>query len=231
MRDRLPLTAVVLLSLSLSAAPARAEVQVWDFSVWVDERQLGSHRFEIAPAGAADHAGNVYTLASRADLEARFLFIKAFEYRHRSDERYENGCLRELHSSTVTGGGRYAVKANPEQDRLAIASDQDGLQAQQRVAGCLMSFAYWDKRMLQQSRLINSQTGRVVPVSIAAQPGGDFAGAPANAFEITSGEGAAAADNLQIRVWYHRDTGRWIGLESELDNGKVLRYVLQSADV
>ena len=39
-------------------------------------------------------------------------------------------------------------------------------EARTHEVDCLMSFAYWDQRFLQQQRLLNTQTGELIAVEI-----------------------------------------------------------------
>lgn len=221
-------SALVLVSLMLISLPhlGWSQAQNWQFDVWVDERMLGTHSFDLAPL-----ADDGYQIASRADLEARILFIKAFDYQHRSDEIYKQGCLQQLRSNTVSGAERYQVAAvtaadTPQQGlRITTNSNQQDLLPSQNLSGCLMSFAYWDRRMLTQTQLINSQTGQLTPVVISKGVADEYAGVDAQSYELTSVAGSE--QRMLIRIWYERNGLHWIGLESLLDNGKTLRYVLQ----
>jgi hypothetical protein len=87
--------------------------------------------------------------------------------------------------------------------------------------GCLMSFAYWDPRILSATQLLNSQTGKLVPVEI--EPRGtelvEVLGRrrPAERHRI-------AGEGLQIDLWY--SDGLWVALEAIAAGGRVLRYEL-----
>ncbi len=223
----LGLSLMLVLAVLAAQTPSLSHglAQTWQFSVWVDERKLGSHSFEVV--GYNRDAGQ-YEVLSRADLVARFLFIKAFDYQHESNESYVNGCLRTLNSQTRSRGDVYQVRTLPSAQGLRLATRKsDDASRQQDLEGCYMSFAYWDKKILDQQWLINSQTGEVLPVQVTPLAQGAFEGNPAQAYEIESR--SSPDGSMLIRVFYAADTGRWIGLESDLENGKVLRYVLESS--
>ena len=85
-----------------------------------------------------------------------------------------------------------------------------------------MSFAYWDPRILQAQRLLNSQTGQLVPVQVS----------DAGTETITVRGRALPAlrhrirgSGLSIDLWYA--AGRWVALEAQAEGGRVLRYELQ----
>ncbi|MEM9620375.1 MAG: DUF6134 family protein [Pseudomonadota bacterium] len=234
-QQRTPVSCIAILVASVPSGLSWAGVEdrhvptadQWRFNVSVGDRTLGTHSFSKLPT---DSGG--YEINSRADFEARVLFVKAFEYRHRSNEQYQHGCLQALESRTVTGGDRFQVAAEPAgpaQLRVTAIAGSDSGDAAQLLSGCLMSFAYWDKRILEQEALLNSQTGELVPVQI--QPGevALYNGVEAQAYDLVSA--GTAAEPMTIRIWYAQSTGRWVGLESELENGRTLRYELALPDL
>ena len=85
-----------------------------------------------------------------------------------------------------------------------------------------MSFAYWDPRILEATRLLNSQTGELVPVAVTDQGTETVtvrgAERPATRHRITG-------PGLSIDLWYA--DGRWVALEALADGGRRLRYELQ----
>jgi hypothetical protein len=90
---------------------------------------------------------------------------------------------------------------------------------------CLMSFTYWDQRFLQQRRLLNTQTGELIAVEI--QSLGESQREIANrTLSVKGFRILAAPENIDIKVFYHSADGRWVALESVLENGRTLRYAL-----
>jgi len=85
-----------------------------------------------------------------------------------------------------------------------------------------MTFAYWNPLMLQQSHLINPETGEDVAVSIAPVGEEDIqlrgASVHARHYHLHSAK-------LEIDLWYSLD-GDWLALESTSGKGRRLRYVL-----
>jgi hypothetical protein len=94
---------------------------------------------------------------------------------------------------------------------------------------CLMSFAYWDQRFLQQQRLLNTQTGELIAVEI--QSLGESQREIANrTLSVKGFRILAEPENIDIKVFYHSADGRWVALESVLENGRTLRYALAADD-
>jgi hypothetical protein len=84
-----------------------------------------------------------------------------------------------------------------------------------------MSFAYWDPRILRATRLLNSQTGELVPVDI--RPWGVESVEVLGRRQVAERHRIAGKD-LQIDLWYA--DGRWVALEALAAGGRVLRYEL-----
>ncbi len=209
------LTAIVLLSLALAASHADArevESRAWEFAVKLDGKPIGYHRYEFVPAE------NGYEILSEAQFDVRFLFINAFRYRHTNRERWDGDCLSAIQSNTRQNGERFFVSAERSGDGLNVESSV----AEDTLGGCVMSFAYWDRRVLEQSRLLDPQSGEYVPVEVR----------PLGNEQLTvRGEAVEAAayllktDRAELKVWYSAND-EWLGLESTARGGRIIRYEL-----
>jgi hypothetical protein len=203
--------ALILLAALATFAPAAARGDEWNFRVLLDGREVGRHVFSIRESG-----GDRW-VTSEARFDVRILFFPAWRYDHRATERWDGGCLRALDSRTVTRGERESVIARAEGEGLTVTRNG----GRDEYRGCVMSFAYWDPRFLRESRLLNSQTGEMVPVDIRPQG--------VEAVEVMGSRRIAerhriAGEGLQIDVWYA--DGRWVALEALAAGGRVLRYEL-----
>jgi hypothetical protein len=189
------------------------------FSVLLDDRPIGEHRFRIQE----NPDGRV--VESEATFDVSVLFVPVFSYRHSNTEVWRDGCLSRIESETDSNGDRYKVDGQREAQAFAVETAEG---ARSYPADCLMTFAYWDRRFLDQDRLLNAQTGEVVAVEV--QPLGSerlsIAGTdvPTEVFRIR-----AQDEDLDIKVSYDERTGRWVSLESRLASGKLIRY-LPAAD-
>ncbi len=201
---------VLLLSVALPChAGAGGE---WNFRVTLDGREIGSHRYTLEPGGQGA------VLRSQADFDVRFLFVTAYRYDHEAVERWQDGCLRALDSRTDTNGEVVAVNAVAGSGGLAVARPE----GRDIHSGCVRSFAYWDRQLLDSERLLNSQTGELVPVQLIPQ--GQERVRVRGAERLASRYRISGPD-LQIDVWYA--DGEWVGLEALTDGGRRLRYELQ----
>ncbi|MEO0972463.1 MAG: DUF6134 family protein [Pseudomonadota bacterium] len=226
----------LLVTLSLSAANAIAQPtyaeseRTWNFRVFLDEREIGYHRFATRDA---DEQGGQF-LDSEARFDVKILFINAFKYRHRSEERWVDGCLQSIEAKTRTNGERNRVAGQADADGFRLravtankkdgrdALDLDAQDARQVDSGCVSTFAYWDRAFVDRSQLLNPQTGEVVPVTISpmGQEMLDVSGVstPVLRYRIETPDG-------EIQVCYTRAMGRWewVRLETMIE-GRQLRY-------
>jgi hypothetical protein len=205
--------AIALIAPGLGVAAAAAPDPL-TFAVSLDDRPIGVHRFRIVDDGATR------VVESDASFDIRILRIPVYRYRHRNTETWQNGCLKQIDSETDANGTPYAVDLSKTVRGYRIVTPSE---TQTYEGDCLMSFAYWDQRFLQQKQLLNTQTGELVAVEIQAL--GVSKREIAN--RTLSVEGfriLAESRDIDIKVFYNSADGRWVALESVLESGRVLRY-------
>jgi Family of unknown function (DUF6134) len=134
-RHHLFFVAAILFSSQGIAAPGS-----WAFRVFLDNREVGEHRFTLTKTGAEEH------VRSSARFDVRILMMNVFRYRHEATERWLDGCLLNLQSETQTNGQKQQVSND--------------------YSECPMSFAYWNPKILTARELVNSQTGVLTPVKV-----------------------------------------------------------------
>lgn len=213
-----PLRGIAVLASLLVVAPtatssptAPAADGEWNFRVLLDGKEVGWHRYVVRGDGASTE------VESRAQFDVRFLLLNAYSYRHTARERWRGACLDELESRTETNGRVEEVAAVAYDDAVVV----DGPSGDARLPGCVMSFAYWDPRILRATRLLNSQTGELLPVSVAERGTERVNVAGRN---VAATRHRLSAPNLQIDLWYA--DGRWVALEAPTPGGRTLRYEL-----
>lgn len=199
------------LSGGTSSGPEPAE-QEWNFRVFLDDREIGFHNFELT---VEDGTRRVTT---EAEFRVRFLFFTAYRYEHENEETWEGDCLKRIESRTDDNGRRFAVRGLRQQDRFAL----DASNASVGLPDCIKTFAYWNPSILEESTLLNSQTGELLPVNVelVAEEVLDVRGEqmPARRYRLE-------AQNLELYIWYSDDL-EWLALESTVDGGRKLRYEL-----
>lgn len=188
-----------------------------NFEVYLDDREIGYHRFEIRDDGAA------LSLTTAADFEVKLLLFTAFEYEHRNVELWRDGCLQRIEARTDSNGKRYRVDGERRSDGFVLETG-DG---SRRLDGCVRTFAYWDRSLLERPRLLNSQTGEYLEVELEPLPGGTLRIGPD---EIAVDRYALSAPGMDIELAYASGSGEWLALESKVDAGRTLRYRRSPAD-
>jgi len=206
-----------LIATLLGAVPAAALASgTWDFRVFLDEKEIGTHRFDLI-----DKGGSERQLVSQARMAVKLLFVTAYTYDHHDVEDWNGDCLGKLASKTDDNGDEYQVNVQ-RQGASTVVQTRKGTQT---LGECVMTFAYWNPAMLKQTRLLNSQDGENVEVKIT-DAGADpivvrGVKTPARRYELRS-----TNKKLSIDLWYS-PTDEWLALESKTERGQKLIYKLK----
>ena len=215
------------------AAPAGAPLQQWAFTVLLDGKPIGTHRFTVASRG------DEREVSSNARFDVKVLFVTAYRYNHQASERWRGGCLASLAARTEAGGTTSVVSAGDAPDDASSKAPREaavgkasvagaagltvnGPQGAQRLPGCVSTYAYWDPALPQRTHLLNPQTGKLDAVK--------FEPAVAGTLDVRGTATAARRVRLTsaeppIDLWY-LPSGAWVGLDSTVAGGRKLSYRL-----
>ena len=188
----------------------------WDFRVFLDDKEIGTHRFDLL-----DKGGGERQLTSQARMAVKVLFVTAYTYDHHDVEHWNGDCLSRLNSKTDDNGDQYQVDVQ----RQGTATVVQTLEGAKTLGDCVLTFAYWNPAMLKQTRLLNSQDGEHVEVKIR-DAGADpvvvrGVKSPARRYELRS-----TNNKLSIDLWYSPND-EWLALESKTERGQKLIYKLK----
>jgi hypothetical protein len=211
------LPAIVVVALAMVVVPVHADEALsterqWRFQVFLDDKEIGYHDFFL------EQRGESQVLRTVAEFEYKLLFVKLYDYEHENSEEWRDGCLSRIESSTDDNGKTFAVLGQQQPGAFVVQAKRGAAS----LPPCVMSFAYWDPVFLQQKQLLNSQNGEYVEVQVSA---------PETTELEVQGEMRKAmryhlaAGPLKLQLWYSMDS-EWLGLESETESGRVLRYKL-----
>lgn len=192
---------------------ASQQTQSWKFKVYLGDREIGEHSFNLSSVQNAVH------VTTNANFDVYILFINAYSYRHNNQEIWNDSCLKSIHSITDDNGTRFRVIGKTVNDKLHVTTHDN----QYVRSGCIKTFAYWDPSFLQSEMLLNSQTGEIVPVSIT------FLGAEKIAVRdetVTARRYQLVTDEFTIDLWYSMQD-EWLALNSTTPNGNILKYRIQ----
>jgi hypothetical protein len=188
-------------------------VRHWRFAAYLDDSPIGFHEFSISRGkdGALE-------VISRAEFRVKILILEAYHYLHEAHEVWLGGCLGRLEARTDDNGEQSALAGEAAAGAFRLRAGTES----RRIDGCVHSFAYWDRKLLEAGRLLNAQTGAYEPVEL--QPLGSetirVRGVPTTAQRV-----ALKLPRSRIDLWYSPQ-GEWLGLETATDSGRRIQYRL-----
>ena len=202
------LIAMVLVSGSLSAIPAFA--REWHFDVSVDGLPIGTHDIIVQDKGDARSV--------QSDMRYGVALLGA-SYKQHAEESWQADCLTRIDTRTEEKGRVTTVAGRLEAGAFVIT----GPRGQEQLAPCVMSFAYWNPKVLRQTHLVNSQTGAWTTVTVhdLGKESVDVRGA-----SRTASHYRIDTERNRIELWYAPE-GEWVGLRSTTRDGHVLSYRLR----
>lgn len=206
-----------LLSAAVAAplfpAPARAAVaNDVRFRAMHQGAPVGEHRV----AFRAD--GDRMTVVTHIEITIKVLFFTAFRFRHDAEEVWQAGRLVSVQSTTDDNGARLQVSGYAAGDGFRLIGEDGPFLA---AAQLLTSNTLWDKRLVDENRLIDVQHGNEVGLV------GKLLGEEA----VATPQGQIRASRYHIltphyagSLFYAAD-GRWVkGLIEQ--QGEILEYAL-----
>jgi len=202
------LLAALSLLLGLQASvPALA--REWHFDVSVDGLPIGSHDLVV------NENGDARTVQS----DMRFGILGMNSYKQHAEETWRADCLARLDTKTEEKGNVTTVAGRLDGDAFAI----DGARGHEQLPPCVMTFAYWNPRVLKQDHLVNFQTGVWTPVTVHTLGKEQI---EVRGSSVTANHFRIDTERNRIEVWYSPE-GEWIGLRSTTRTGHVLEYRLR----
>ena len=203
------------LALILLNAPMIANAQEWAFDVYLDNNKIGKHTFEL---------NNNNVLTSRALFNVKVLFINAYKYDHTAKEQWKDGCLTSLESKTIENKVVSQVKADSTTGVFKLLNAN----TESQFSNCVMTFAYWNPKILEQTNLLNPQNAEYLNITTEK-----LAGEPL----LVKGKlmdtkhyklkGALGGKNkLNLELWYNLKN-EWVGLKSITPEGYNITYKLR----
>lgn len=198
--------------LPTSATERSTAVTEWDFDVYLNDKKVGKHLFKVSESGSAKQ------VESEANFKYTILRIPAYRYEHTAAELWSDQCLVEIEARTNANGDRMQVSGERTGSGFQLQSDDMPTE----LPECVMTFAYWNPEFLDQSRLLNPQTGEFVDVNVE-RVGNEMLevrgqSVPATRFRLTAYE-------VDLTLWYST-SDEWLALESVAKGGHIIRYEL-----
>jgi hypothetical protein len=182
--------------LAVGPFPARAASAAEDRRIAFDIRREGATIGRHAVAFRRE--GRALTVEIEIDIAVSFAFIPVFAYRHRNREVWQDDRLQALDSETDDDGRAYRVAARRTAAGLQVAGSGGTFLAPADI----LPTSYWNPRTVAQTRLLDTQGGRLLDV--APRLVGE---------EVLDGGEAARryrlSGDLDLDLWYSPD-GEWL---------------------
>ena len=184
----------------------------YDFTVYLNDKNVGRHSFEVIDDG------DVTRVHSDAQFKYTILRIPAYRYEHSNAEQWSGNCLIGFDARTNANGDRIEVSGEKTAGGFTVNNGDAAVE----LPECVMSFAYWNPDFLNESQLLNPQTGEYVDVNVEVVGTEmlEVRGQPVDAtrFRLTAYE-------VDVTLWYSSDN-EWLALESVAKGGHIIRYEL-----
>ncbi len=147
-------------------------------------------------------------------IEVRFAFLTLFRYRHENREVWRDGRLVALDTWTDDDGTRLTVTARQTPAGLRI----EGADGTYLASPDIVPTSYWNPATTEQTRLLDTQSGRLLEVAI--QPSGlDVMAAGPNEVPLRK---YVMTGDLNLDLWY-TEHGEWAKIAFEA-RGSTIDY-------
>ncbi len=190
------------------------QAKEWAFDVYLDKSKIGSHTFTL----------NDNTLTSKAKFNVKVLFIEAYKYDHAAKEQWAGNCLSALEANTIEN--KVVTKVNGKLD--ANAFNVKNGKAEQTLPTCVMTFAYWNPKILAQSKLLNPQNAEYLDTTVSKLGAANIEvkGKPTDTTHYKITGALKGVKKLNIELWYNQDN-EWVALKSVTPEGYNIIYKLK----
>lgn len=141
------------------------------------------------------------------DIAVNFAFIPVFRYRHRNHEVWRDGRLVALDSETDDDGESYKVSARQRAGGLWVS----GREGEFPAPADILPTSYWNPGTIAQTRLLDSQHGRLLKVNSNFLGEERLAQGMARRFRLSG--------DLNLDLWYAGD--EWVKIAFEARGAEV----------
>jgi hypothetical protein len=205
----------VLSVLSVVLTVNTAAANEWDFDVYLDDSKMGEHKFVLNEASE---------LTSTANFKVKILFFNAYQYEHRAVETWQGDCLSTLSAHTVED--KVSTKVNAKLNAQSLRVD-DG-KTKQNLPACSMTFAYWNPKIVEQTKLLNPQNAEYLDTTFSKLGNEqiEVKGKKISATHYQLNGSLAGKPKLNIELWYNA-ANEWVALQSTTPEGYKIRYKLR----
>lgn len=188
--------------------------QEWAFDVYLDKSKIGKHTFIL-------DENNLLT--SRAKFNVKVLFIEAYKYDHTAKEQWKDECLVSLEAHTIENKVITDVKGDSAGGGFNLVPTRASIE----YPKCVMTFAYWNPKILAQKQLLNPQNAEYLNTTVEKQANETIMvkGKPTETTHYKLKGALEGKNKLNIELWYNLKN-EWVALKSITPEGYVINYKL-----
>jgi Family of unknown function (DUF6134) len=136
---------------------AHALPEIRRFEITRNGEPIGTHVIEV------NHSGNEFLVSVVTDLTVKVLFVTAYRLQIASSERWADGRLLALNSTSNNNGTRHVVTAAARGSRLEVTVDgKDSIFVDPNV----VPNSLWNAEFLRRPIMLDAQDGQAMPVSV-----------------------------------------------------------------
>ena len=184
-----------------------AFAEEWNFDAVLNDKVIGQHTFIYE---------NEKTI-SNANFKFEYLFMD-FIYQHKSTETWQEGCLKTISSKTDDDGDLYEVSGHSGTNKFLVTTNNKTTE----LPSCVMTFAYGNPKILDQKKLMNSQSGEYLDVDIQfIREENHIVKGEDILTDLWQIEANIDDGDLLIHLWYDKNMN-WVSLKSQTPIGDML---------
>lgn len=204
----------IILSIFILLATSTLHAKEWAFDVYLDKSKIGSHSFTL----------NDNKLVSKAKFNVKMLFINAYKYDHTSKEQWQNDCLTNIDVNTIED----KVTTNVKGKKVASGFEISDGKTSQTLPECVMTFAYWNPKIIDQSKLLNPQNAEYLDTTFTKLGVTNILvkGKPTDTTHYKLSGVLNGVKKLNIELWYNQNN-EWVALKSVTPEGYNIIYKLK----
>ncbi len=188
----------------------------WAFDVYLDKTKMGTHTFVLDD-------DNMMT--STANFKVNVLFFNAYSYNHLAKEQWHDDCLSTLEAETIENKIQTNVSGLLQNGFFKINVNNSKTQM---LPACLMTFAYWNPKILSQNKLLNPQNAEYLTTKVK-QMGTENINVKGVEIKTEHYYLQGLSGNkakLNIDLWYDQNKN-WVALQSTTPEGYKVIYKLK----
>lgn len=199
-------TLVACILVFFSVMPASARDHDAQFLIKRSGKVIGFHNVDVTQT----ETGAIAETTIR--MRVKFGPIRLFRFDHKAVEEWRDGVLYSLSSETNNNGDDDYVRLTRSENGFEI----EGSGFSGTAPASAMPSSYWNRSLVETDRLISTQTGEIIEVTVD-----DFGRtmAPHN----RAAEQYRITGTLALDLWY--DGPQWVGSQFTID-GEELVYEL-----